>query len=154
MTEFAPITRQTLGGFLKMRLKDGQDEFVAPNAVTIAESIYEKGSEVYGIFEGQTPVGLAALIDLAHPEAFLHEGEDPNGVYLWRLSIDGAHQGQGHGRAALDFAVSRAGDLGRAYVSLTANPQEGTPIPFYEKYGFSKTGRVIDGEVELALRLN
>jgi hypothetical protein len=38
---------------------------------------------------------------------------------------------------------------------LTAHAGEGdgSPIAFYERYGFERTGEVIDGEVELQLRL-
>ena len=39
-------------------------------------------------------------------------------------------------------------------VSTTAHPGEGSPIPFYESYGFVRTGDLVfDGEVLLELRL-
>ena len=124
---------------------------MAPNAVTLAQSMFEKGSDVFGIFDGDTPVGMIAFKDLSHPEAYIGEGDNPDGIYLWRLLIDGAHQGRGHGWAALTFTMERARRLGRAEVTLTAVPEEGTPIPFYEKFGFIQTGRILDDEVELAL---
>ncbi len=154
MTNFAPITGKTLGAFLKMRPKEGQDGFVASNAVTLAQSIFEGGSEVHGIFDGDAPVGMMALVDMSHPDADLDEGDDPDGVYLWRLLIDGKHQRNGHGRSALEFTVNRARELGRAHVALSAVPDEGTPIPFYKKFGFSETGRIVDDEVELVMRLD
>lgn len=154
MTKFAPISAVTLGSFLRMRPKEGQDVFVASNAVTLAQSIFESGSEVHGIFDGETAVGLVAFVDMAHPEADLDEEDDPDGLYLWRLLIAGEHQGRGHGRAALDFAVQRAKELGRAQVVLSAVPDTGTPIPFYKAFGFVETGRIVDEEVELILKFN
>ena len=45
-------------------------------------------------------------------------------------------------------------DLSNPSIIVTsAVPGEGSPLPFYEKYGFERTGNVHDGEVELRLGL-
>ena len=152
MTEFHPVTGETVNDFLKMRILPEQEDFVGSNAVTLAQSIFEPGSEVWGIFDGKTPVGMVAMIDMAHPDADLSDGDDPDGIYLWRLLIDKDAQHRGHGRAALDFTVARARALGRAHVALSSVDGPGCAIPFYEAYGFRKTGRIVDDEVCMTLR--
>ncbi len=155
MIAFRAPTRETLLPFLKMELTEAQWDarLVAPNAVTLAQAAYNPASEVWGIYDGDTPVGLMALIDFAHPEADLQEGDPPDALYLWRLLIDETHQRKGYGRAALDHAVKRARALQRSSVTLGAVPGDQSAIPFYESYGFVQTGRVVDGEREMAFRL-
>ncbi|MCG7522625.1 GNAT family N-acetyltransferase [Ruegeria sp. Ofav3-42] len=70
----------------------------------MAQSIFEPESEIYGVWEQTAPVGLLAIVDMSHPDADLDECDDPDGIYIWRLMVDQAHQGRGYGRAALDFA--------------------------------------------------
>ena len=53
--------------------------------MTMAQSIFEAGSEIYGIWQDDTPVGLLAVVDMSHPDADLDEGDDPDGIYIWRL---------------------------------------------------------------------
>ena len=52
-----------------LRVGADQDQLVAPNDVTFTQAATEGGSEVYGLFDGDKPVGLIAIIDLAHPDA-------------------------------------------------------------------------------------
>lgn len=153
MSLLAPVPKSDLRSVLKLDPGPGMDNFVAPNAVTFAQSLYEPGSEIFGIYDGTTPVGLLAIVDMAHPNADLDDEDDPDGVYLWRLMVDQGRQRQGHGRAALDFCVSRARELGRKQIIVSAVPDAGTPIPFYKGYGFEETGRIVDEEVEMVLRL-
>lgn len=149
MIEFRDITRQTLRDFLRMSLSD----FVAPNAVTVAEVAFDPSSSVAGIWDDDVAVGLVAWVDLAHPEAEFEEGDDPNGIYLWRLSIDAPHQRKGYGSAAIRHVADIGRALGRKTLYLTSVDAPGSGVPFYEKFGLVRTGRVIDGEVELCLPL-
>ena len=138
---------------IRMKMGPGDDNFVAPNAVTMAQSLFDKSASIYGIWEGDVPVGLIAICDMSHPDADLDDGDDPDGVYIWRLMIGAEHKGRGLGRAAIAFAEAEARRKGRAQIVLSAVPEGKSPIPFYRKLGFKETGRVIDGEVELIKRL-
>lgn len=153
MPEFRPFSQDTLRPLAGLRVRDSQTTFVASNLMTMAQSIFEPGSEIYGVWEQTTPVGLLAVIDMSHPDADLDEGDDPDGIYIWRLMVDQAHQGRGHGRAALDFAKSLARERGRSNLIISVVDEPGGAMPFYKEFGFHPTGRIVDGEVELALRL-
>lgn len=153
MTSFVKPTRETLSAFLKMELTPAQTEarLVAPNAGTLAEAAYEPASEVWGMWEGCTPVGLVAFLDLAHPEIELDEGEDPNSLFLWRLFVDQRYQRSGHGRQALEFLLKRAKEMSRPKVYTSCVPHKEGALGFYENFGFKPNGRTYGDEIELGL---
>ena len=153
MTEFRIVTKKDLIPLFGLSLKNEQWNFVARPATTLAQAAYEDGAEVFGMWGGDTPVGMIATIDFADPGASLDPGDPDDVIYVWRLLIDEAHQRRGYGRMALDFAAEKARALGRRGVLLTSVDSPGSAIPFYEAYGFKKTGRIIDDEVELSLDL-
>ncbi|WP_170766461.1 GNAT family N-acetyltransferase [Ruegeria lacuscaerulensis] len=153
MPEFRPFSRDTLRPLAALNVHDEQTSFVASNLMTMAQSIFEPGSEIYGIWEKATPVGLLAVVDMSHPEADLDEGDNPDGIYVWRLMVDTTHQGRGYGTAALEFAKSLACERGRSNLVVSVVDEPGGAMPLYEKFGFHRTGRIVDGEVELVMRL-
>ena len=150
MTRVAPLDAGTVLPVMNLEVAEAQRGLVAPNAVTLAQSIYEPASEVLGLFDGEKPVGLMAFIDTAHPEAELDEGDPTDALYLWRLMVAEGVQGKGHGRAALDHLETLARARERRQLLTSAVPADGTAIPFYERLGFTRTGRMPDNEVELA----
>lgn len=152
MTEIRKLNKNDLSPLIGLEVHPAQSDFVAPNAITMAQSIFEAGSEIYGLWDGDAAVGLIAVIDMSHPDADLDEGDDPDGLYIWRLMVAADRQGQGHGAAAMAFAAERCAELGRARIVLSAVDEKGTAIPFYEKIGYERTGRIISGEVEMALK--
>ncbi|UAB89692.1 GNAT family N-acetyltransferase [Ruegeria sp. SCSIO 43209] len=154
MPELRLLTRETLRPIAALSVRDDQTTFVAPNLMTMAQSLFEPGSEIYGIWEDETPVGLLAVVDMSHPDADLDEGDDPDRVYIWRLMVDQAYQGNGFGRSALDFAKALAQEKGRANLVISVVDEPGGALPLYERFGFSRTGRIVEGEVELVMALS
>jgi len=150
MFDVRPLEKATLSPVLRLAVAPQQTQFVSTAAVTVAQSMFEPASEVYGLWDGETAVGLIGMIDFTRPDADLVEGEEPDNLYLWRLLIDQGHQRQGYGSRALGFFFDRAREKGIAQVTLTAVDGPGTPIPFYERHGFTPTGRIIKGEVQMA----
>ena len=74
--------------------------------------------------------------------------------YLWRLLIDERHQRRGYGTATLDAVAAYVRAQPGASELLTSYSEgEGSPRPFYERYGFVATDRVVDGERVLRLDL-
>ena len=58
------------------------------------------------------------------------------------------------GTAALDLVSTYFRDRGNTEMWTTAGEGEGSPIPFYERYGFVRTGDIVfDDEVLLRLDL-
>ncbi len=154
MPDFRPLTRETLRPLAGLSVRDEQTTFVAPNLMTMAQSIFEPGSEIYGVWEGETAVGLLAVVDMSHPDADLDEGDEPDGIYIWRLMVDQAYQGRGFGRSALEFAKTLAQEKGRANLVISVVDEPGSALPLYKRFGFSTTGRIVDGEVELVMALS
>lgn len=148
MLERREITRHNLAPLLKMSLKPGQAHLVAPNPVTIAQAAYEPGSSVWGLWDGETAVGLIAMI---HPHEYpdLEDGDDPDGAYIWRLLIDAPHQGKGYGRAAIEQAIAQAKAWGLPRVAVSVVDSPDSNIGFYERLGFQRTGGMVDGEIVL-----
>ena len=141
------VCRADVGALCDLGVRADQGGRVAPNARTIAQAAYEPGAHVWGLWEEDTPVGLLALIDQA--EADLDDGDEPRCAFLWRLMVDGAHQGRGFGAAALRIAAARARAWGKPRLVTSAVDVPGGAAAFYERHGFGRTGRVIDDEVEL-----
>ncbi len=154
MTTVRKIDADTVVPLLDLAVRPDQDGFVAPNAVTIAQAMFDEAAEIYGIYDGDTPVGLMAFIDMSHPAAELEESDTPDSLYLWRFMVDHRYQKRGHGDAALGFFDKIAMERGHTKVATSAVPGPGTAIPFYEKHGFSQTGQIDDGEVVLAKSLH
>ncbi len=131
------VTKDNLDSILELKVKPEQQQFVADNAVSIAEAHFEEKAWIRAIFADETPVGFVMLYD--DPET--------TDYYLWRFMIDGRYQGQGFGDRALqrliEYVRSRPGatELLVSYV-----PAEGSPEPFYSRAGFVHTGQVHDGE--------
>jgi diamine N-acetyltransferase len=72
-------------------------------------------------------------------------------AYVWRLLVDGAHQGRGYGRAALSHACDVAESWGYNALSLSVADEPHSNLGFYEALGFRATGEVDadDGEIEM-----
>lgn len=136
------VTKENLDAVLALKVKPDQQQFVADNAVSIAEAHFEEKAWVRAIFADETPVGFLMLYD--DPET--------TDYYLWRFMIDGRYQGLGFGDRALqrliEYVRSRPGatELLVSYV-----PAEGSPEPFYARAGFIHTGQVHDGEKVMSL---
>ena len=141
------VSRADVGTLCRLSVKDDQGGRVAPNAITIAQAAYEPGAHVWGLWVDETPVGLMGIIDQA--QADLEDGDEPRCAFLWRLMIDGAHQGQGHGAAALRIAEARARSWTKPYLVTSAVDMPDGAAPFYERHGFRRTGRMLDDEIEL-----
>lgn len=147
--ERRPVTRETVDALIGLDVAAGQEGLVAPNAVTLAQAAYEQpGAYVWGLWDAAVPVGLMAMV---HPGEYpwLDNADDPEAAYLWRLMIAARHQGRGLGRAAVGEAFAQARAWGLPRLAVTVVPRDGSALGFYERLGFARTGRVVDGEVQL-----
>jgi diamine N-acetyltransferase len=99
-------------------------------------------------------VGFVMISD-GIPDEVLAADDDIVGPYfLWRLLIDHRQQGRGYGAATLDAVIRYLATRPGADVLLTSCVAgEGSPQPFYLRYGFERTGEVKWGEDLLRLDL-
>ena len=73
--------------------------------------------------------------------------------FLWRLLVDERHQREGYGFAALTEVVEVIRAAGGNELLSSFQAGEGEPWPFYERFGFAKTGTFEDGEAVIRLDL-
>jgi len=131
------ITADTVRAICRLQVGPGQDRFVAPNSVSIAQAHFEPRAWFRAIYAGDESVGFIMV----------YEDREKPEYFLWRLMVAAEHQRKGYGRRALELLLERvrslpgATELGTSYV-----PAEGGPEAFYKGLGFVDTGEVDDGE--------
>jgi diamine N-acetyltransferase len=90
------ITKENLDSILNLKVALTQENFVASNAVSIAQAhFYPEVAWFRAIYADETPVGFVMLED------------DPanSSYFLWRFMIDARFQKCGFGRRALELAI-------------------------------------------------
>jgi diamine N-acetyltransferase len=149
------VTDEERAAALRLRVAPGQEEFVASveSSLLEAEQYPEALARYWAVYDGDTIVGFTMISDGIAEEAL---ADDPNLMgpyYLWRLLIDARHQRRGFGTAALDAVVEQVRARGARELLTSYTAGEGSPGPFYERYGFVQTDRFVEGERVLRLDL-
>lgn len=88
-------------------------------------------------------------------DSFADAIEDANAMpRMWSVH-DAGRQGKGYGAATLDAIVDYLrGRPGAETLFTSCGQGEGSPQPFYERYGFVPTGEIKSDEVVLRLDLH
>jgi diamine N-acetyltransferase len=145
-----PLTDENRAELEALRLAPGQDRFLNTVTEALAEAEEEPGGRAiqFGLYDDDTPVGFVMISDEVDGPGYIPQ-------YLWKLFIDARQQRRGYGTAALDLVSDYFRSRPGVEVMWTSAGQgEGSPIPFYERYGFVRTGDLVfDGEVLLRLDL-
>ncbi len=138
------ITQESLRSILRLDVAEHQKQFVASNAVSIAQAHFEEKAWFRAIYTGETPVGFLMLYD---------DPEEPR-YYLWRFMIDARYQGNGYGRQGMELLISHVRSRPNATELLLSHVQgKGSPMGFYQQLGFIHTGEVEQGEQVMKLIL-
>lgn len=138
------ITKDTVGQILRLKVKPGQENFVADNATSLAQALFEEKVWYRAIYADEEPVGFVMLFD---------DAETPT-YYLWRFMIAGAYQGFGYGAEAIKLLVEYVKTRPNATkLKLSYVPAEGGPEQFYLKQGFKNTGQVEHNENVMIMEL-
>jgi len=145
-----PIDESNREAVAALDVSPDQQRFVSNAADSIREAAREpEGRAVYwAIYADETPVGFVMISDeVAGPGYFPQ--------YLWKLFIDERYQGRGYGTATLDLIVDYFRRRPDVEVMRTSCGQgEGSPLGFYERYGFEQTGEIVfANEILLELRI-
>jgi len=148
MISLRPITDDNRDAVLALSVSPTQRQFVSTVPDSLAEADEYPGAHAiyWAVYDDETPVGFVMIADEVddHPEYIPQ--------FLWKLLIDKEHQGKGYGTAVLDLVVAYfKARPGVEVVTTSAGQGPGSPIPFYEKYGFVRTGEMHGSEVELKL---
>ncbi len=129
----------------------GQEKFVSSVIDSLREAVEEPGGRAiyWAVYSDETPVGFVMIADDVDGPEYIPQ-------FLWKLLIDEHHQRNGFGRATLDLIVEYfRGRPGVDVLHTSAGQGDGSPIEFYEHYGFERTGEIVfDNEVLLRLALH
>ena len=147
MVSLRPIDDSNREAVEALRVSPAQEQFVSNVADSLQEAAAERdGRALYwAVYSGATPVGFVMISDEVGSSDYIPH-------YLWKLMIDERYQRQGFGTAALDLVVNYfRGRPGVETLTTSAGQGEGSPVTFYERYGFERTGEIVFGD-EILLR--
>jgi diamine N-acetyltransferase len=140
------VTRENWYEAAKLTVHESQQDFVASNLYSIAQSKFYP-----------TWVPLAICNADGTMVGFLMYGEETEekaGEYwIIRLMVDKDYQGQGYGRAAMLAAIERIkqqSNLKSIYTSYL--PENTSAAKLYAGLGFEETGTIEDGEIVVQLK--
>lgn len=138
------VTADTVRTICRLEVSEEQKNFVASNAVSIAQAYFEPKAWFRAIYADETPVGFMMLYD---------DPDEPE-YFLWRYMIDRRFQKMGFGRRGLDLLVEYVRNRPAAHeLRVSCHPGEDGPEPFYRKYGFALTGRMLEEEAEMKMEI-
>jgi diamine N-acetyltransferase len=138
------ITGGTVRALCRLAVSPDQSGFVAPNAVSFAEALFEPHAWYRAIAADGVPVGFVMLYDDPAEPVY----------YLWRFMIDARHQGKGFGARAMELLLAHVRGRPQATeLKVSWMPGEGGPEGFYRRLGFEPTGEIDDDEVVARLAL-
>lgn len=137
------VTARTVRTICNLAVSEAQKNFVAPNAVSMAQAYFSKAAWFRAIYADETPVGFVMLA----------ENPKRGQYYLWRFMIDAKYQGEGYGKKALELIIKRAKRNPKAKaLYLCTIRAEGSADKFYKRFGFEFTGKM-EG-IEHVMKLN
>jgi diamine N-acetyltransferase len=152
------VTEADRAEVMALRVTPGQERFVASVSQSFQDAVDDARAcpRMWSAHDAATGrlVGFVMISDGVPAERLAADRDLVGPYFLWRLLIDRRSQRRGYGTAALDAVVAYLRDRPGANVLWTSCGQgEGSPQPFYERYGFVSTGEVVDGEAVLRLDL-
>jgi diamine N-acetyltransferase len=140
-SNWRPISR------LSRTLTWEQSKFVAHNAASILEAIYDPDHvTVRGVYLDDEPIGLVLWADV--------RDEYPNSYGIGRLMVAGTHQRKGYGRAIMEQVIDvlkTLPDCDNIYISF--DPANDVARKLYASLGFEDTGLIEEGEVVYRMRV-
>ena len=144
-----PITGSNRDALEALRVSPAQRRFVSGVSESLRQAAEHPRARAipWGVYAKHTPVGFVMIADEVDGPPYIPH-------YLWKLLIDERHQRKGYGTATLDLIVAYfRGRPGVEVIWTSAGQGEGSPIPFYERYGFEQTGELEENEVKLWLTI-
>ncbi len=143
----AELTPDNLADAVRMPLRPGQENFVAPVVMSVAEAYVNPTAWPRVVLEEERVVG------------FVMGNFDPDNEIeafragIWRLNVHADAQGRGVGRFAVQQLAAEARSRRVGRITVLWRRGEGGPEGFYRALGFIPTGEELFGEVVGALDL-
>ena len=149
MVSLRPITDANREAVEALAVTPGQRRFVSGVRESILEAAEEPDAQAlyWAIYDEETPVGFVMIADeVGGPDYIAH--------FLWKLLIDERYQRQGFGTATLDLIVEYFRNREVRTMWTSAEQGEGSPVAFYERYGFKRAGDLHGDEILLRLEIS
>lgn len=158
MVRLEKIADQNFKECIKLDPGEGNDKFVAPNTISLAQAYLAIANDTctpmpFAIYEDEEMVGF---IQLAYYREDQDEDIDEPDYDIWRFMIAHEHQGKGYGKAALILAIEYiktfpCGHANKVYLSYV--PGNSGARGLYTSLGFVETGKLDGNEIVMALEL-
>jgi diamine N-acetyltransferase len=152
------VTEDDVEAVMGLRRGPGQDRYLGSMISHFEDAIADARAcpRMWSVHDAASDelVGFAMISDGIPAETLANDDDLVGPFFLWRLLIDHRHQGRGYGGATVDAVVDYVRTRPGGEVLLTSCAAgDGSPQPFYLRYGFAKTGEVKWGEEILRLDL-
>lgn len=147
--EFRLINKENWRDCIRLKVKEEQKGFVAPNDYSLLQAYYEpeNRSHPYGIYDGDTMVGFVMS---SEPD----EVAEKKAVYIHRYMIGAEHQGKGYGKQALLAFIERVKSEERyERIFLSYDPHNTVGAKLYASVGFKELGISEDWGGEMGAEL-
>jgi diamine N-acetyltransferase len=150
MISLRPIDESNRDAVERLEVSPEQQRFVSNAADSIREAAREPDGRAihWAVYADETPVGFVMISDDVGGPGYFPQ-------YLWKLFIDERYQGCGYGTATLDLIAGYFRRRPEVKIMRTSCGQgQGSPLGFYERYGFEQTGEIVfDNEILLQYEL-
>ncbi len=135
------VTADNWEAVIALKLTEEQEDLVADNTYSLAESKFSPHAVPKAIYAGRKPVGFIMY------EPLVDENK-PHDYLIYRFMIDRRHQNKGYGRKALAKAIKAIKkDKHWRRIIISYMPDNLTAKSFYASLGFVETRTDEDGEM-------
>lgn len=143
MIELKEICFDNFWNVIELDVYDNQKDFVASNAISIAQSYVQPEYSPEAIYIDNQLVGFTMTgID-----------RDDHEYWIARLMIYKQFQGHGYGRQALEHIINKIKkDTSKHCIYLGVEPENHIAVKLYQDYGFECTGQICGHEQIMILK--
>jgi diamine N-acetyltransferase len=133
-----------------LKVAENQKNFVATNAISLAQSKYEADCIPMCIYDDETMIGFVMFgIDKDEDETV-----DDDQFWICRFMIDEKFQGKGYGKKSMAKIIEHIkNNYHYDNVYLSEVPENAVAKGLYKSFGFEFTGEVEDEEEVMVLKL-
>jgi diamine N-acetyltransferase len=143
MLHLKTITKDSWLEAISLRVREDQKNYVASNAVSLAQLNFLENFHAKGIYLGDEMIGFTLYgID-----------EDDHEYWIYRMMIDEKHQGKGYGKEAVKLVIEdirNIKDERHLTITLSYEPTNEHAKRVYEKMGFQEIEGLIIGDEQVA----
>ena len=143
MISLREVTPQNFLGLISLEVRAEQEEFVIPNAVSLAQAYVQKECIPMGIYNNDNHIGFLM---------YCLDSED-NNYWIYRFMIDRQHQCRGFGKKAFELLLSNIKeDKTKNQIKLGVNKELSAGVFMLEDLGFEFTGEMIGLDSIMSLK--